>query len=282
MTPEFDYSGVIISTGSAVRPSLRVGAHVFGVASIDSPQIKAGAGTLAEYVVFDEEFVAVKPEKVSWEEAAGLGVVGITALQFLDRSGLKEGESVLVNGGSGGSGQMIVQEAKRVVGPTGRVVATCSGRNAEMVKALGVDEVIDYMAHSSLHDFLVKSYSTRPFDAIIDTVGSQDLYTHSPAYLHEGKPFLNLGSGFTAEISLRDVLYMAWSMTSNYLWPRLLWGTPREYIFFGAKPDGVTLERLRQYVDEGKLKGVTDSVWDMEDALKVRSRASIWSKTLVH
>ena len=268
--PEYDYAGVILATGSAVRPALQAGVYVFGVESAQA--VKTGKGTLAEYIVREEDYVVVKPDNIGLEDAAGLGVVGITALQFVEQSGLKTGDSVLVNGGSGGTGQMCIQEARRVVGPTGQVVTTCSGRNAEIVKSLGVvDEIIDYTAHNPLHGYLATTYSASRFDAIIDCVGSQELYNYSPSYLKEGKPFLNMGSGFGERITLRAILAMAWGMTCNYLWPRVLGGTARKYIFFGAKPEAVTLERLRQYVGEGKLKTMTDSVWDMEDALKVGS-----------
>jgi len=78
---------------------------------------------------------------MGWEEAAGLPVVGITALSVMDLARVKKGERVMVNGASGGIGSLVVQMAKQAVGEEGRVVAVCSGRNEGMVKGLGADEV---------------------------------------------------------------------------------------------------------------------------------------------
>ena len=100
-----------------------------------------GRGVLAEYVVVPAENVVLKPEGMGWEEAAGLPVVGITALSVMDLARVKKGERVLLNGASGGIGSMVVQMAKQAVGEEGRVVAVCSGRNEGMVKGLGANEV---------------------------------------------------------------------------------------------------------------------------------------------
>ena len=75
------------------------------------------------------------------DEAAGLGIAGVTALSLLDGAKLKAGEKVLVYGASGGCGSLALQLAKDAVGVDGKVVAVCSERNFGMVKPLGADEV---------------------------------------------------------------------------------------------------------------------------------------------
>lgn len=82
-----------------------------------------------------------KPDNASFEQAAGLGVAGCTALLLVKKARLKRGDSVLVNGASGGIGTIVMQLVREVVGDSGRVVAVCSGRNLEMVGKLGANEV---------------------------------------------------------------------------------------------------------------------------------------------
>lgn len=275
--PELDFSGTILAVGRnvlATRVDLRPGTPVFGSCR-PVEHFRLGRGTLAEYVVAPASRVvpvAIPGEeeesKLSLAEAAGIGAVGATALQTLDLCGLKTGDKVLVNGGSGGTGVMMVQVARHIVGESGQVVATCSAANAELVKSLGADEVIDYRKHDPLHEYLRVSHAAKPFDAIIDCIGVQDLYTHSPEYLAPGKPYLNIGA-YTATPTLAGLLAWAWTQISNRFWPTFLGGVPRPYIFHSATPDVQTLNRVKQLVAEGKLRQVVDSIWEMEDVPRV-------------
>lgn len=138
--PEMDFAGMVIQSGASVPENLKPGTHVFGVVTA-SMHMKTGTGTLAEFVVCPASLVVEKPVNTSFEEAAGLVVAGCTAMQLIDKANLKEGDSVLVNGGSGGIGVIAVQLAKMTVGKGGKVVATCSSANLELVKSLGADEV---------------------------------------------------------------------------------------------------------------------------------------------
>lgn len=141
--PELDFSGTLIAAGPAALESGRIaiGDSVFG--SIGAGQhTKAGSGALAEYVVVPAANVARKPTgKASDAEASGIGVAGCTAVALVEKAALQSGDSVLVNGASGGIGSMVVQMAKCAVGANGRVVAVCSGTNASLVQELGADEV---------------------------------------------------------------------------------------------------------------------------------------------
>lgn len=141
--PELDFSGTLVAAGSEALASgrLTVGDSVFG--SVGAGQhIKAGSGALAEFVVVPVTNVSRKAsDKETDAEAAGLGVAGCTAIALMEKAALKNGNSVLVNGASGGIGSMVVQMAKDVVNSNGKVVAICSGKNADMAKDLGADEV---------------------------------------------------------------------------------------------------------------------------------------------
>ena len=146
--PEIGFSGVVVASGprnlgdigdSSAASSfhtqeeeVQIGDEVVGL---------QWSGTLAEYVVASRSLVARKSKKPSMVESACLPGCGMTAVQACDLAGVKKGDKVLVTGGSGGLGSILVLYAKGVVGERGMVVTTCSGRNEEMVRALGADEV---------------------------------------------------------------------------------------------------------------------------------------------
>ena len=140
--PELDFSGIIVATGSAVSDSrnLAAGTPVFGSVPV-AAHVRAGVGAMAEYIVVAATCVVPKPTTASLEEAAGLPIAGCTAIPLIDRARLKRGNSVLINGASGGIGTLVVQMAREAVGESGKVVAICSEQNFDVVKELGADEV---------------------------------------------------------------------------------------------------------------------------------------------
>lgn len=261
-----DLTGTIIAVGASVRPELHPGVAVFG--TVPKKLILAGVGSLAEYVSLPADCVMVKPENVSWEEAAGLAGCGVTAVEYLNWSGYRSGDKVLVNGSTGGVGVMVVQMAKNAVGSEGKVIATCSAESADMVRGLGADETLDYHAIGPLYKYMEKTYSGQPLDGIIDNVGCQDLYNHSPRYLKEGQRYMCIGAK-SGKNGLGDALRIAWQMAQNSLWPRILGGTPREFCLQSTNGSAATFEQLRKLVEEGKVRGIVDSVWEMKDVVKV-------------
>jgi NADPH:quinone reductase-like Zn-dependent oxidoreductase len=140
--PDMDFSGTVVKTSKSVPVSRELvpGTAVFGTVPM-SQHLMGGKGALAEYVVVPAENLVLKPGNVRFEEAAGLPVAGVTATSCMDLGRVKRGERVLVNGASGGIGSLVMQMAKDAVGDEGTVVGVCSGRNLEMVKGLGADEV---------------------------------------------------------------------------------------------------------------------------------------------
>ncbi|KAJ0304606.1 hypothetical protein Brms1b_011191 [Colletotrichum noveboracense] len=130
--PGVDYSGTVVAT---TLTTLQLGQRVFGRTEMHE------CGTLAEYVVVRKSGIAPVPAGVSLKDAACVGICGVTALQALAPFA-KEGDTVLINGGSGGTGMFAIQVAKAL--GCARVVAVCSGRNADFCRSLGADDVIDY------------------------------------------------------------------------------------------------------------------------------------------
>lgn len=154
-----DFAGVIEAVGPEVK-RLKVGDEVFGVTSIRQ------AGTFAEYVVADEEDVELKPSRLSFEEAAALTVVSMTAWNALvAKAMLRAGQSVFITGCLGGVGRSAVQIA-RVHGA--EVAGSCSASGRVEAMALGVSEVVDYRA------FDIARYRRR-FDVVFDAAGALSL-----------------------------------------------------------------------------------------------------------
>jgi len=156
-----DFSGVVVAVGGEVTDF-----------AIDDAVFGSSTGAFAEYVTVREDGpVAKKPENVSLEAAATVGIAALTAIQALrDHGKVGPETSVLINGASGGVGTYAVQIA-RSFGAT--VTGVCSTRNVELVRSLGAETVIDYKA---------EDYTQLPerYDVIVDMVGN-----HSPSANHD-------------------------------------------------------------------------------------------------
>jgi NADPH:quinone reductase-like Zn-dependent oxidoreductase len=151
-----DYAGTVEAVGKNVT-QFKLGDEVFGNRD----------GAFAEYLCARaDRAIALKPANMTFEQAAAVPVAGLTALQGLrDKGHVQPGQKVLINGASGGVGTFAVQIAKTF---GAEVTGVCSGRNADMVRSLGADHVIDY----TKEDF-TKGYER--YDVILDNVGTQPL-----------------------------------------------------------------------------------------------------------
>jgi NADPH:quinone reductase-like Zn-dependent oxidoreductase len=130
----FDVSGVVVEKGADVS-NFEVGDKVYS--RVPQEQM----GTVSEFVAVNSEVVAKNPTNISFEEAAGLPLTGLTAIPALESVDLKENDRILILAGSGGVGTFAIQYAKA----KGAIVyTTTSTKNVGWVKALGADRVIDY------------------------------------------------------------------------------------------------------------------------------------------
>lgn len=145
-----DLSGVVVEVGAKVT-RFAPGDEVFGI----------GEGSFAELCRASEDKLAKKPGALSFEQAAVLGISGLTALKGLETAQLRAGQKVLIIGASGGVGSYLVQLA-RALGA--EVTAVCSGAKAEWVRSLGATHVIDYRRE----DY---SAGTQRYDVIFDGGG---------------------------------------------------------------------------------------------------------------
>lgn len=166
-----DFSGVIKEAGSGVS-GLNVGDEIYGQAGV----LLGGSGSFAEYALSLLQNVSLKPKNISHEEAASLPLAGVSAVQALfEHMKLGKEQKILIHGGAGGIGTFAVQIARHL---GAAVAATASAEDAEYVKGLGADQVIDYK--SQKFEDVIKD-----FDAVFDTVGGET-YTRSFPALKKG------------------------------------------------------------------------------------------------
>lgn len=175
LIPGWDVAGVVRAVGPAVD-GFEVGDEVFGYQRKDHVQ----HGTYAELVAATERGLAHKPPSLSFAEAGGLALTGLTALQALRKAGVSAGDTVLVHAAAGGVGHLAVQVA-RILGAS-RVIGTASPRNHGFLRALGAepvaygDALVDNVAELVGGDGLV--------DVAFDCVGGAAL-NDSPALVRD-------------------------------------------------------------------------------------------------
>jgi NADPH:quinone reductase-like Zn-dependent oxidoreductase len=169
-----DFAGTVEAVGKNVT-QFKPGDDVFG----------AKAGAFAEYVCGSERGLVMKPDNLTFEQAASVPIAGLTALQAVrDKGKVQPGQKVLINGASGGVGTFAVQIAKSF---GAEVTGVCSGRNVELVRSLGADHVIDY----TKEDFTKRA---ERYDLILDNVGNQPLSGFRRVLTPRGK-YVVVGGG---------------------------------------------------------------------------------------
>ena len=226
-----DLSGEIEAIGKDVK-LFKEGDQVFG-----SPGI--GFGAHAEYICMPEEGVlTIKPASISYEEAAAISLAGNTALFFIrDLGEIQAGQKILIHGASGAIGTYAVQLAKYY---GAEVTGVCSTANAEMVKSLGADKVIDY----TKEDF---TKSNERYDAIFDVVGKITFSQCKSLLKPKGIYLENL-------MELQDMLKIMW--TSIIGGKKIKGGVSKESV--------ENLNFFLELIESGKLKPVIDRSYPLE------------------
>ncbi len=198
----------------------------------------ARLGCHAEYRTMREDgALALKPDNLSYEEAAALCFGGTAALDFLRRGRVGEGDKVLINGASGCVGTAAVQLA-RYLGA--EVTGVCSTANLELVRSLGADQVIDY----TREDFTERG---EKYDVIMDTAGTAPWSRSKVALAPKGRLLAVLGS-------LPELLQVPWvSLTSD---KRVIAGPAAE------RPEDVRF--LAELAAAGKFRPVIDRRYRFE------------------
>jgi NADPH:quinone reductase-like Zn-dependent oxidoreductase len=157
--PGHEFSGEVAEVGEGVA-EFSPGDAIYGINDWFAD------GALAEYCVTRPEWIAPKPNRLTYEEAASVPISALTAWQgLLERARLQRGERLLVHGGAGAVGSFAIQIAKA---HGAQVITTVSAVNAAFVKELGADEAIDYRT-TAFED------RVRDVDVVFDTVGGDTL-----------------------------------------------------------------------------------------------------------
>ncbi|UWU31744.1 NAD(P)-dependent alcohol dehydrogenase (plasmid) [Rhizobium sp. WSM1274] len=173
-----DFSGIVTARGSDVS-RFKIGDAVFGLAKFKE------SGAFGQAVVTRETFLAVKPENISFEDAACLGTPGVTAWNgLIDKAKLRPGQHVFINGCAGAVGEASVQIAL-LFGAT--VSGSCSAHDMERARSLGVKTVYDYRTTD------LAKIAAR-FDVVYDTAATLTVSV-AMNMLNNGGVFLDLNPG---------------------------------------------------------------------------------------
>jgi len=241
-----DVAGRVEAVGRNVT-RFQVGNDVFGELPLNK------LGSFAEYVCVSEELLALKPTKLTFEQAAAVPLAAFTALQGLRNKGqIQPGQSVLINGASGGVGTFAVQIAKSF---GTEVTGVCSTRNLDLVRSIGATHVIDY----TQADF---TKNGQRYDLIFDAVGNRSVSDLKRALNPNGicavAGFTSLSRLFqimllggkrvgmmeTAEANQKDLVFIKELLEAGKVVPVI----DRQY------PLGETAEAIR-YLEAGHARG---------------------------
>lgn len=229
-----DVSGIVEAVGKDVT-HFKTGDAVIG----DLTQ--CGWGGLAEYTCANENALVIKPESLSFEDAAALPMAGVTALQGLrNKAQLSTGQKVLINGASGGVGTFAVQIAKAL---GAEVTAVCSTDKLKLVESLGADHLIDYTQENF-------TQNGKLYDIIFAVNGYHPLAHYKRALAAKGKYFMVGG-------------------TSKQMFQALLLGffysgKNKKIGVHAAKANANDLADVVKLVVDGKIKPIIDRCYSFD------------------
>jgi NADPH:quinone reductase-like Zn-dependent oxidoreductase len=226
----WDVAGIVAEVGRNVT-RFQPGDKVF--ASCES--------TLAEYACAPEGKFARAPANLTLEQAAAVPSASMTALHALrDHAKVRPGQKVLINGASGGVGTFAVQIAKAF---GAEVTGVCSTRNADLVRSIGADYVIDY----SEEDF---TRSGLRYDLILDNVGNRSFSDYRQALTPGGTHLPNTGHGGMGYV------------IKAYIFSALMRQHARPFL---SVPTAEDLLFINDLIEAGKVKPVIDKTYPMSE-----------------
>lgn len=250
-----DFAGTVVQVGANVS-QFKVGDEVY--AKTDQN------GAFAEYTVVQQSSLALKPQNISMELAASLPLVSLTAWQALvEIAKVQAGQKVLIHAGSGGVGSIAIQLAKHL-GAT--VATTTSGKNAQWVKALGADIIIDYKTT----DF---EQELKDYDVVFDTQGGKIL-EKSLNVLKRGGRIISISG--PPDHAFAETIKANWLL--KCIIPLLSWSIRNKakkkgitYSFLFMQPNGQQLSEISKLVESGKINPIVDKTYaftEIKDAFQ--------------
>ncbi|HCF27656.1 MAG TPA: NADPH:quinone reductase [Cyanobacteria bacterium UBA11049] len=222
-----DLAGVVESVGSEVK-RLKPGDAVYGYTSLRRE------GTYGEFIVAKESEVTLKPTSLDFIQAAAVPVGALTSWQALfDIAHLTNGQKVLIHAAAGGVGSMAVQLAKA---KGAYVIGTASARNADFVRQLGVDEVVDYQT-TRFED------AVNDVDVVFDTVGGET-QERSFQVLKQGGMLVSAASPPSESAGTASGVRVA---------------------MVGVQPSAVQLDEITTLINSGKVKPFVETVLPLSE-----------------
>jgi NADPH:quinone reductase-like Zn-dependent oxidoreductase len=251
-----DVAGQVEAVGRNVT-QFKPGANVFGVCISDphasGVRVWVCQGAFAEYVCAPDSTLVMKPENVTFEQAAAAPVAAFTALQGLrDKGHIRPGQKVLINGAAGGVGTFAVQIAKSFGAD---VTAVCSTRNVDIVRSIGADRVIDY----TQEDFTKRG---QRYDLFFDCVGNHSLSACRRVLNPKGICIM------VGDRSGRGMMGLLARLIAALVLSRFV---SQKFVTFLARPNKKDLNIMRELMATGNVTPVIDkrhSLSELPDAIR--------------
>lgn len=255
----FDVAGFVEEVGSKVT-TLKKGDRVYS-------RVGAGSGgTLAGYVSALESVVTIAPSNLPLEESAGIPLVALTVYQSFEYANLQKGQRVFISKGAGGIGTMAIQMAKNVYGAY--VITTGSEKKISLLKELGADEVIDYKKEK--FEDVVKDVDLA-FDVGGEACGHAKITKKNGLVIAlTGIPTPKTAEQFLHKkpsFAISNILRAGNFASSRYAW----WYGVRYHALF-MDPSAKDLATIRGYFEDGRMKPLVDSVFELKDARKAMEK----------
>ena len=235
--PGSDLAGQVEAVGRNVN-QLHAGDDIFGDVT------NAGFGAFAEYVCVPEKILALKPTNLTYTQAAAVPQAALVALQGLrDKGQIQKGQSVLIDGASGGIGTFAIQIAKYF---GAEITGVCSSQNIGMLRSLGADHVIDYTKDNLID---------RHYDLIFNIKGSRSIFEYRDA-LNDYGTFVSTGGPSISRIFQEMFLGR---LISNNRGKKFITG-------WVVNLNQEDLIFIKQLIEAGKIKPVIDSTYPLAEA----------------
>lgn len=229
-----DVSGRVEAVGKNVV-EFKAGDEVFGMCR----------GAFAEYALASKSELVKKPDNLTFDQAAGVPVAALTALQGLRKGKVQAGQKVLISGASGGVGTFAVQIAKMFGAD---VTGVCSTKNVGMVRSIGADRVIDYTQEDftntgERYDLILDCYATHSLTEYRRTLNPKGIY------VGVGGPVGSM-SGLLAEL-LKQLIFSMF--------------VSQKFITLMTKPNKEDLTVISEFIESGKVTPVIDKRYSLDE-----------------
>jgi NADPH:quinone reductase-like Zn-dependent oxidoreductase len=247
-----DLAGVVTRVGAEVR-DYKVGDEVYA----RPHDLRIGA--FAEYIAVDHADIALKPKSLTMEESAAIPLVALAAWQALvELAQIKSGQKVLIHAGAGGLGSTVIQLAKHL---GAYVATTANGKDAEKLRGLGADEVIDYTKTNFAE-------SLSGYDVVLDSLGGDNL-AKSLTVLKPGGLLISVvgppDAAFAVQVG-QPLLKPVMALLSRKVRAQARKLGVR-YSFFFMRADGAQLKTLAALYDTGTLRPILDRTFPFDETL---------------